>query len=191
MFFLLVKNVGICDNLGLWIGLTVLVGIVGYVWYRNDPRNRILFIATGLTLAVLAVGLWVYFGVETDRKSVVRMLDALVAAIEKDDIEAVSGFIAPSADETQNKAKTNMKLVRISDARYRNLTIEVNHIASPPIAKVRFTGIFYWNSKGNIDGVIMKQPRLQFVKFNVELIKTKNNSWVVTNECKFKPSAAP
>jgi hypothetical protein len=183
--------VGISDNLGLWIGLTALIGVIGYVWYRNDPRSRTLFISAGSTLIVFVIGLTLYFGVETDRKSVVRVLDALVASIEKDDFEAVSGFIAPKADETRSKARANMKLVRISDARYSNLTVEVNNIASPPIAKVRFTGIFYWVPKGDFSGFVMKKPKPEFVEFDVELIKTKNDSWLVTNQCNFKPSAMP
>jgi len=170
------------DFLWIWIVLTFAVGICGYAWYLNDQRGRNLVIAVLAPILTFALGLGLYYGVDTDRKSIVRMLDALIAAVERDDVQAVQQFISPKAINVQKLAEEGMRLVSISQAKYHNLEIEVNDAASPPIAKVRFNAVFYWKNKSPVDGNVLEQPMPERAQFEMELVKTKEQSWMITGK---------
>ena len=169
------------DYLWIWIVLTFVVGICGYSWYLNDQRGRNLIIAVLAPTFTLALGLTLYYGIDTDRKSIARMLGALIAAVERDDVEAVQQFISPKAVEVRKLAESGMRFVEISRAKYHNLEIEINDAASPPIAKVRFDALFYWRNKYFIDGISMAQSVPERAQFEIELHKTKEHSWIVTD----------
>jgi len=180
------------DYLWIWIVLTFVVGIGGYSLYLNDQKGHNFMIAVLAPLLTLALGLTLYYGVDTDRKSICRMLDALIAAIEKDDVVAVHNFISEKAINVRLRAEAGMRMARISRAKYHNLEIEVNDAASPPIANVRFNAIFYWKSKQLIEGIFVEQPVPQRVQFEIELVKTKGQSWMLTgkyrDDLRFEPN---
>ena len=148
----------------------------------NDQKGRNLFIAVLASILTLALGLTLYYGVETDRKSITRMLDALIDAIEKDDLEIVHGFITEKALDVRILAEQGMRMVNISKAKYHHLEIEVNDATSPPVANVRFDAVFYWKNKNPIDGMSLEHPIPERTQFEVELVKTKDRSWLV-NKC--------
>ncbi|MDR0328482.1 MAG: hypothetical protein LBI05_09330 [Planctomycetaceae bacterium] len=175
------------DYLWIWIVLTCVVGLCGYVWYVNNPSGRNLVLSVLASLLTLALGLTLYYGVETDNKSITRTLDALVEAVEQDDSEAVCRFISPKAENVQKIARENMRLVSMSRAKYHSLQIEVNDATSPPTAMVQFSALFYWKNKVPIDGMSIEQPLPQSVRFEIELVKTKDRSWLLTNKFQFFP----
>ena len=170
------------DYLWVWILLTFVVGICSGTWYLNDQNGRKLLIAVLTTALTLALGLTLYYGIDTDRKAVMRMLDTLITAIENDDIEAVHQCLSERAVDVRILAEVNMSRVIISRAKYHHLEVEVNDAASPPLAKVQFDAVFYWINKHPIDGMSLVQPIPEKVYFEIELIKTKNRSWLV-NKC--------
>ena len=164
------------DNLWIWIVLTFFVGVCGYVWYHNDQKKRSLIIAIVSPIFTLALGLTLYYAVDTDRKSIIRMLDALTEAVEMDDLEAVKQFIAPEAEEVRQLAAEGMQLVYISNATYRNLEFAVDHAVSPPTAHIHFAATFYWKNKTPINGFSVTQPILENARFEIELVKTRDRS---------------
>ena len=168
------------DNLWIWFVLTFVVGICGGVWYQNAPKGRNLVIAVLAPILTLALGLSLYYGVNTDRKSITRMLDALIAAIERDDLTAVHGCISERAVDVRILAEQGMRLVNVSRAKYHNLKIEVNDAASPPIAKVRFDAVFHWKNKQPIEGMSLEQSIPERTQFDIELVKTKDQTWLIT-----------
>ena len=170
------------DYLWIWIVLTFVAGICGSTWYLNDQRGRNLVIAVLAPILTLALGLGLYYGVDTDRKSIVRMLNALIAAIEKNDVKAVHQFISPKAIDVRLLAEKGMDYVRISRAKYHNLEIEVNDAASPPIATVSFNAVFYWTNKHPIEGHVLEQPIPERATFEMELVRTKEQSWIITGK---------
>ena len=173
------------DYLWVWIVLTFVVGACGSAWYLNDQRGRNLVIAVLAPIFTFALGLTLYYGIDTDQKSIKRMLNALIAAVERDDLESVCQFISPKAEDVQQLAKANMSFVNISRAKYHNLQIEVNDAASPPIAKINFSAIFYWKNKVPIEGFSVDQPVPENARFEIELVKTKSQSWLVTNKFRY------
>ena len=173
------------NHLWFWIVLTFVAGCGGYAWYRNNENGRNLVIAVLLPILTLVLGLTLYYGVETDQKTIERTLNELIAAVERDDLEAVKRFISPKATETLHLAKIQMGLVLVSRAKYRDLQIEVNDAASPPIAQVRFSAFFYWKTKVPIEGFVIDQPVPENVRFDIELVKTKSQSWLLTDKCRY------
>ena len=169
------------DYLWIWIVLTFVVGICSGSWYMNDQKLRSLVTAVLAPLLTLALGLSLFYGVDTDRKSIKRMLDTLVAAVEKDDRETVKRFISPRAEDVRQLVEQGMRFVSISRAKYLNLEIEVNDAASPPIAIVRFDAVFYWSSKHAVGGFATVQPVPERGQFEIELVKTKDQSWHITD----------
>ena len=140
-------------------------------------------------VVVLGVGLYCVYCVETDYKSISKMLPRLAEAIEKDDLAQVKTFIHPSATDTLIKAEMNMALVRITSAKFHNLKVESNQLTNPPTAQVKFTAVvrYKFKSAALLPG-LENEAGLQRVHFDVELEKT-NKSWVVTEKCEFTPSA--
>ena len=166
--------------------LSFVVGICGYAWYVNDQTKRTLVITMALPIVTLALGVTLYYGVDTDRKSIVRMLDALIAAVEENDAEKVCGFISPKAEKIQQFARDHMGSVNVSQSRYYGLTVDVNDAAQPPIATIRFTAVFYWTTKTSIEGFAYDKPIPETVRFEVQLAKTKSpsksQSWIITEK---------
>ena len=175
------------DYLWIWFVLAFGVGIGGYAWYVNNKNRRNLCIALALPIFTLALGLNLYYGIDTDRKSITRTLNALIAAVERDDPEKVCNFFSPRAEEIKKFVKEKMGLINISRAKYHHLKITINDAASPPIADVQFSTIFYWKNKEPNDVISLDQPVPDSVRFEIELVKTKNQSWLLTNKFHFFP----
>ncbi|MDR2756065.1 MAG: hypothetical protein LBC20_10185 [Planctomycetaceae bacterium] len=174
------------DSLWIWIGITIVVAAVGYFIYQNDPRGRTLGIVVGVTILVFILGLVLYYGVDTDQKSISRMLNHLASELEQDDLDGVLSFISPKAGETRGIARLYMGNYHLTSAKFRNLKFEVNQLTSPPQAKVSFLAVVYWKTKHpTSDGFVVDTPQFQTVRFDIELEKTMNRSWFVTNKCDF------
>jgi len=169
------------DYLWIWIVLTCAVAGGGYAWFLHDQRGRNLIIAVAAPLLTLTLGLALYYGVDTDRKSIIRMLDSLIAAVERDDPDAVCRFISAKAPGVQAYARSHMRSVKVSRAKYHSLEITLNDAASPPRAQVQFSTVFYWNTKSPQEGFSVGQPIPERVRFEIELVQTKDRSWHITD----------
>ncbi|MDR0521000.1 MAG: hypothetical protein LBH00_03995 [Planctomycetaceae bacterium] len=172
------------DYLWIWIVLTLATAGVCWTWFLNDQQGKTFAAAVVLPLLILGSGLGLYYGVDTDRKSIRRMLDALVRSVEKGDYAAVEKFLTDEAENTRRDAKHNMDFIEVFNARYVNLEVAVNDAASPPIAEVRFTAAFEWQNKKPIEGFSLDRPVPERVQFEIELVKTKDNSWLINN-CRY------
>jgi hypothetical protein len=174
------------DSLWIWVGLSILVAVVGYFVHQNDPRGRTLGIVVGVTILVFGIGVTLYYGVDTDRKSISRMLTSLASKLEQDDLDGVlNNYISPKATKTRGIARLYMSRFHLTQARFRNLKLEVNQLVSPPLAKVSFLAVVYWKTKHPQDGFSIDTPQFQTIRFDIELEKTKDRSWVVTDKCDF------
>lgn len=176
------------ESLVLWFVLAFVVGACGYATFLNNRKVQTLGITTALVLLVLIIGFGLYYGVDTDKKSIRRMLDSLVVAIENDDLEGVQKHIELGAIQTRALARAQMTLVRVPKANYKDLEISISRAVEPPIARIKFTGVVHWKTKGNIDGFSMEQTVPEIVRFDVELIKS-DKTWLVTDNCNFTPRA--
>ena len=181
------------ESLWLWLGLSLLLIAFGGATYVGTRNRKALLGCFGAAVVVLGIGLFCVYCVETDYKSISKMLTQLADAIENDDLAKVKTFIHPAATETIIKAEQNMTLVRVTRAKFANLKVESNHMVVPPTAQVTFTAVVHYKFKSGT-GLTSMFPSLVDgtdlvrVHFNVELEK-HNKSWVVTEKCDFTPSA--
>lgn len=132
----------------LLVGL--VVGSVLGVGYLNT-RDRRFLIGVGAVIALVVAGIALERSVKTDREQIAETLDQLAAALQADGlaentaddvIAAVMLVITEeeteSAQRTRQIADTNLRLAKITRARYSNLRVEVNKLSLPPSAEVRF-----------------------------------------------------
>lgn len=179
------------ENLWFWFAAAFAAACAGYFFYQNKPGLKSLAVAVAVPILIFVTGSALYYGVDTDKKSIRRMLDGLAAAITSNDIEKVlDGYVSPKAEQTRALARANMALVQIASAKYRDLKFQVNELTSPPTASVQFTAVIYWSSKGNIGGFSMDKPVPEIIKFDVE-IERMDDTWRITNKCQFTPRATP
>ncbi len=107
---------------------------------RRTGRGYLLWVMIGAA-AVVAAGLIVEHFVVTDRKSIEQTMDAAVAAVEANNINALLDCISPAAEETRGYARRLLDRVEVEGAYVHNLRITINHLTSPPTAVVQFQAI--------------------------------------------------
>jgi hypothetical protein len=176
------------ENIWIWIGLAMAVGVIGFVLFQNNQRV-VTFWATAVSvILLLTVGFSLYYFVDTDRKSVIRVLNKLAAALEKDDFDLVCQFIDAKAVHTRSLARNGMEFVVVSRASFSNLHVNVNYMTNPPIAAVSFNAMIYWKPKSGWtkNEFPTDKPVPDRVAFDLELRKTNNNSWLITNKCDYQ-----
>ena len=179
------------ESLWLWLGFSLLIAAFGGAAYLGTQNRKALLGCFAGAAAVLAIGLFCVYGIETDYKSISKMLSRLADAIENDDLAQVKTFIHPSATETIIKAELNMAQVRITRAKFHNLKVESNSMTVPPTAQVKFTAVVHYKFKSwaaSLFPGLENESGLVRVQFDVVLEKT-NQYWVVTEKCDFTPSA--
>lgn len=182
------------ENFWIWLLIAAFFGFAGYASYTGTRNRKALIILEALAVLVFIAGFLVTTFIDTDYKSISRMLTKLAKAIEEDDVAKVKSFIQPSATSTIVAAEGNMRLVKISSAKFSNLEIEVNHHTSPPTATISFHATVKFRWKNAAPSMFREYGSGEFedfarVRFTaVELEKTKD-SWLVGDRCEFTPSA--
>ncbi|GHT26123.1 hypothetical protein FACS18942_02960 [Planctomycetales bacterium] len=178
------------ENIWFWLILAGLAGILGYLTFVSSRSIKTLMWTVITVVFILALGFGLYLFVETDQKSVSRMLRGLSAAIENDDLDTVQKYIEPKAARTRGLARANMAVVSVTKARFKDLKVAVSDAGAVPTARISFTAVIHWKTKQPIDGFSFDQPAVELVKFNAELVKD-GSSWLVTDNCEFTPRAVP
>jgi hypothetical protein len=176
------------ENIWIWVGLVLVVGAVGFGMFQRNQQVRTFVITTILVVVLLAVGISLFCFVDTDRKSIARTLNKIISAIEKDDLEAVLKFIDDKAERPRSLARSNMSLILVPKASFSSLEVKVNYLTNPPVASVTFIAIVNWIPK---DGWLKNEfptdkPVPERVEFDLEMRKTNNNDWKITNKCDFQ-----
>jgi len=178
------------ENLWFWFVLAGLAGVIGYVSFANSRKIKTLFGTVAAVVVILALGFGLHFFVDTDQKSISRMLRGLATAIENDDLNAVLNYIEPKAMKTRGLARAGMAACAVKKARFNDLKVAVSDAGAVPTARVSFTAVFHWKTKRAIAGFSVDTPAVELIKFNVELVKD-GSSWLVTDKCEFTPRAVP
>jgi len=179
------------ENLWLWIVLAFFVLAVGLAIYSHRPSWKLLLGTIGVAVAIFGVGLILHHTVETDRKGIIRMLDGLADALEADDLDRVLGFISPDAQKTQEQARTNLAIVRLTRANYTDFKLIESrpHDRPLPTADITFTAIV----RGTVRRITLNGLDGQFgpvrVFFRIEVEKGADGKWRITDNCEFTPTA--
>jgi hypothetical protein len=139
-------------------------------------------------IILLATGISLYYFVDTDRKSVSRTLNKIVRAIEKDDLNEILLFIDDNAEKPRGLAKSNMALILVPQASFSDLDVKVNYLTNPPIASVTFIAMINWMPKSGWlkNEFPTDNPVPDRVEFDIEMRKTNDGGWKITNKCEFR-----
>ncbi|MDR2344922.1 MAG: hypothetical protein LBE18_02550 [Planctomycetaceae bacterium] len=173
------------DNIWIWICLALIVGVIGFILFQQNQQIRTFLITVISVLILLVLGISLYCFVDTDYKSVSRTLTKLAHAIEKDDLESVLKFIDSKADKPRGLARSNMDLVRVPNVSFYNLDVKVNYLTNPPVASISFIAIVSWMPKSGWlkNEFPVDKPYPERVEFDIEMKKTNNGEWKLTNKC--------
>ncbi|MDR2641257.1 MAG: hypothetical protein LBC74_00520 [Planctomycetaceae bacterium] len=176
------------ENIWIWIGLAFVVGVVGFSMFQQNQQIRTFVVTTLLVVGLLVIGILLYCFVDTDRKSVTRALNKIVRAIENDDLELVLTFIDDSAEKPRSLARSNMSLILIPHASFSSLDVKVNYLTNPPVASVTFIAMVNWMPKSGWlkNEFPTDKPVPERVEFDIEMRKTNNGNWKITNKCDFQ-----
>jgi hypothetical protein len=122
------------------VAIAVLGGVFATVALVIFLSRRSLgsAVALGAILALTLVLLAVERLVVTDREAVEQGVDAVLAAIEANDLPAVLAWIDPSAARVRADAEALMPLVKVSNANAAATEVEVASPGSPPTATAQF-----------------------------------------------------
>jgi hypothetical protein len=173
------------ESIWIWISLALVAGVVGFSLFQQNQQVRTFWITAISVLVLLGVGVSLYCFVDTDRKSVARTLNKLTIAIEKDDLESVLQFVDKKAEKPRGLAQSYMSLILVPKASFANLQVNVNYLTNPPVASVKFAAFVNWMPKSGWlkNEFPTDQPIPERVELDVEMRKTNNGDWIITNKC--------
>ncbi len=159
-----------------WPALTfgiIALAVLAVVMLRTG-RGVILFGMGGVVfLVLLLVGLeWL---VVTDREKVENTLHAAAAAIEANDVDRLFQFISPRASFTPQRARHALRQVEFSEARIKNVEVEINELTSPPTAKAKLLAIF-----SAVDRTLQVPYTGVRIPMNVQLQREEDGRWLIT-----------
>jgi len=171
------------ESLAFWLVVAGACFFCGFALATGLAKRQYMFVGGVVALCLLTVGIVLVFFVDTDAKSVRRSIDALVAAVGRDDVEGVLEYVAPNAERTRRLATFNMGLANIERAKIGNFKIrEITRTTSPPRARVSLRGVVAGKA-ASFDAY----PFTVMVDFTkIELRLGQDGVWRVTDECEFR-----
>ena len=155
------------------------------VVYLNTRRKSVLA-AMAVVLLIAAGGVALEKWWETDREQIEAALNEIARALEANDLELLYTLIEPDAEKTRTLAAVNMALVTVKSASVRNLEVEINFLASPPVAETRFIGSFYCEGKAVIGDMMPLPDSRYLLDFEADFHRI-DGRWLVGDNVKFEP----
>ena len=158
----------------LWLGLLAEV-LLGVAWYQTG--NKRLFQAMAGALVVMLLLLALELLVVTDREAVSNTLEATASALETNDLNQVTAFLAPDATKLRADAERYLPNLMVRDANIGgDLEVTVNRLTNPPTARATVTGRINAASRG-----AERLPYENFVrKFTLKL-RQEGDRWLLTD----------
>ena len=154
------------------------------VAFLNTRRKSVLA-AMLVVLLIAAAGVALEKWWVTDREEIEATLNEIARALEANDLELVCTFIEPDAQEARTLAAVNMALVTIKSASVRNLEVQVNRLASPPVAETRFMGNFDCEGKAVMGNMVPVADARYLLDFEADF-HLINDRWMVSDNVKFE-----
>jgi ketosteroid isomerase-like protein len=168
MMYYLVEDPTLIIVLGIAIEIALGVALV------RTGRGFLIWIMLG----VLVVGLTGVIGqrfIVTERKRVVQTLDGVAAALKANDIDGVWSYLTDDAQFSRGKAREALGMIRVDDAKYSQLDVQVNELTSPWTAEVTFFGVIYFTDKNGMS------PYNQYPKRFKLIMRKIGDRWLIEN----------
>jgi hypothetical protein len=162
-------------------------------WLTEDPTVVLLALgvaAVGIIIALLKTGRGLYLTwlggvlllalaviaieryVVTDRELVEDTLYGAAAALEANDVEAVTSYLAAAGEALEREVRSRMRTMEVREARIiSDLRIELSPLEIPPKATATFLGRVQFKPSS--------VPLEQFMgRFKIQLVK-EGDRWLV------------
>lgn len=160
-------------------------GLFAFGFALSRGTGKAAFLWGGATFGVLTaiLGLFLVFGVETDRKIVRATIFDAAAAVANNDVDGVLERLDPNAKGLRRAVERNLGRVEVEWAKIRDFQIlEMNYHTSPPRALVSFRA-----SAGGVgDGIDALSFTVVLHFTEVELRRVASGDWRVAERCKFR-----
>ena len=126
-----------------WIPLvtagSLLLAVSGPL--AKQTQKRAAYIASGVAVLLIVLGIALDKFVETDREAIESALLGAIEQLEANDLEATLAYISEEAEATRVLTRFGAENYHVDFATVRDLEIAVNLLTSPPTATVSFRGI--------------------------------------------------
>lgn len=169
------------ENIWIWLAIAVMAVATGWSFCQGLGSVKPLLIGAGSAVVTLGLGIFLVYGIQTDRQRVIQTVNALARAIAANDLDKVCSFVEPQARETLAKAKYHMGLVKIEWTKVRDLKVpKINYYTSPPSVIISF--------RGTVGGRVLSFDApftVQVVFTEVLFRQGSDGKWYVTDECRF------
>jgi hypothetical protein len=142
-----------------------LLGLVGLVVFLSR-RTLGAMIALGGILGATALLLVLERLVVTEPEAVENGVDAVLAAIELNDMDGVLEWIDPAATGMRANVQALMPIVKVSNANAAAVQVDVTPAANPPTAKAQFQAYLQGvhTSTGHSLIYVNQQVDMQWIK---------------------------
>jgi ketosteroid isomerase-like protein len=105
----------------------------------------------------------------------VQTLDGVAAALKANDIDGVWSYLTDDAQFSRGKAREALGMIRVDDAKYSQLDVQVNELTSPWTAEVTFFGVIYFTDKNGMS------PYNQYPKRFKLIMRKIGDRWLIEN----------
>jgi hypothetical protein len=109
-------------------------------------RGVLLYAMLAVLLAVVAGVLFERL-VITERKRVMMTIDEGIEGLKSNSDARMDALVSPTAEQTRRQIQKGLELVRVTDVSLHNVEIEIDDRSSPPIAKVQFDAVIYFEGR--------------------------------------------
>ena len=160
------------ESLWFYVVIGVIAEAILATALVQTGKGVLLWVMLGVAV-LTGAGVLLEWLVETEQEKVQNTLYGAAEALCTNEPERVFDYIGPQADSVRHDAERALKRIKVTDANFNNLEIEINQMTSPPKAIAKFVGVIRFEDR-------RKEFPYQFYKetVNVELRKY-GDRWLI------------
>ncbi len=155
----------------------LVFGIVGEVvlafFLVRTGLGKILY-AMAAVLAIAGGMFLLQWAVVTERERVIQTMDAIVVAVEANNLDQTLSYLAPEAAETQRRVRWAMNRFEFTKARFANVEIQFDSPKDPKKAEARFGGMLQFRDRAG------ESPYGAYSTPFTAQFRKENGRWLVT-----------
>lgn len=169
------------ESILFWILLSLSVFGLGLCIYQGQRKHKTLLVFGGIAIAVLILGCWLVFVLDTDRKAIFQTIEKIRVAVEANDRDEVLKYVVPEAAKLREQGKQLFEQVLIRKANVVNIQLEpINYFTANPYVRATFRGTVFGKSREYEDTEFSMSAEFREVEFEL-----RDGQWMVTDNCRF------
>lgn len=126
------------DPTYIYIAAAIALAVFGIALFQTGRGIYLIWMGSVLALAIVLV--LVERFVVTDYERVEATIYGAAHALERNDFEAMSEYLAVDKAALKNEVANRMRTLRVEEARVGELSVQLFELTSPATAEARFYG---------------------------------------------------